>query len=54
MLITKNIKDYDGGPMVGWEGVVTSIIDDFDLFYPDTLIKLITKKTNQRVDIFSS
>ena len=51
LLPAKNIKDYDGGLIVGWEGAVTSILEAFDLFYPATLIKLITKKTNQRVEI---
>ena len=36
----KNIKDYDGGPIVVEEGMVTSILEAFDLIYLTTLIKL--------------
>ena len=52
--LAENVKEYDGGPIVGEEGAVTSIIESFDLFYPVTLIKLITKKKNQRAAIISS
>ena len=48
---SKNIKDSDGGPIVGEEGMVTSILEAFDLIYLATLIKLITKKTNKRAAV---
>ena len=55
MVVTsQKIKDCDGGPIVGEEGAVTSIHEAFDLFYTYTLIKLITKKTNQMVAILFS
>ena len=34
----ENIKVYNGGPVVGEEGAVTSILENFDLFYPDMLL----------------
>ena len=42
----KHIKDYDGGPILGEEKVVTSILEVFDLFYPTTIIRIITRNTN--------